>query len=336
MQPRRRTSVIIGLGLVAIALTAIFAEPVGGMLVGKVMRYRVARKQDELTRQCPQPAVPVDSASLPIHITVWGNKGPAVWLVPGGVQGGIGGGPATFAGQRPLANRGWQIHLIDRPGFGQSPSRGPDDMNADARLIAARLDQNSRLIGHSFGGAEALLAAALRPAAVRSLILVEPALTQLVASDPANLKNPIMRDSIRRVAASILAAKTPADFAASFARSLGTGIGGGPNPSVAILQAHPEKAETLGCALLLAHLASADEMREAAQTVVSARIPVLVISGGYDKGQDATAELLAKQLNGQHVIVPSPNHFIQSSNPEEFNKVVDAFMRKTEESKSAP
>jgi pimeloyl-ACP methyl ester carboxylesterase len=327
MQSQRLAGAMVGLGIVAIILTALFVEPIGGMLIGKMMRYRITRKQAELTKQCPQPVVPANSTSFPVHITIWGNKGPAVWLIHGGVQGGIGGGPASFFGQKSLTDRGWQIRLIDRPGFGQSPSRGSDDMNADARLIADRLDENSRLIGHSFGGAEALLAAALRPAAVRSLILVEPALMQLVASDPAN---PVIRDSMRRLGSSILSAKTPANFAASFAHGLGTGIDGRPNPSAEVLQTHPEKAEMLGCALLQSRLASVDEMREAAQTIVSARIPVLVISGGYDKGQDAVAELLARQLHGLHVIVPSPNHFIQNSNSREFNKVVDAFMRKVE------
>jgi pimeloyl-ACP methyl ester carboxylesterase len=102
-----------------------------------------------------------------------------------------------------VAARGWQLHVIDRPGFGGSPSRGPDDQDADAKLIADRLGASSHLIGHSFGGAEALLAAALRPGAVRSLILVEPALKQLAASDPAKQRNPAVREGMLRVEASI-------------------------------------------------------------------------------------------------------------------------------------
>lgn len=330
MKFRSSTTIAIGSVIILIALTTIYAQPIGGMLIGRWMQYRIAGKQAELREQCPKPTVPLNANSLPIHVTVWGKTGPAVWLIPGGVQGGIGGGPATFTDQKALADRGWQVHLIDRPGFGQSPSRGPDDMDADTKLIAERLGENSNLIGHSFGGAEALLAAARRPQAISSLILVEPALTQLIAADPSTRGNPTLRREMRSIAKIMLSAKTPAEFAQSFAESLGSDTNGGPNSSALILQQHPDKAASLGCALLQARLASTVEMRQAVQTVVSAGIPVLVISGGYDKGQDATAALLAKQLHGEHVIVPSPNHFIQQSNPTVFNKLVDSFMRKAE------
>ena len=97
-----------------------------------------------------------------------------------GCRAGSAAGPANFRGQKPLAERGWRLKLIARPGFGDSPSRGPDDMEADAILIAGMLSEPTHLIGHSFGGAEVLLAAARRPETVRSLILVEPALQPML------------------------------------------------------------------------------------------------------------------------------------------------------------
>ncbi len=129
----------------------------------KAMEHREA-----LIAQCP-PAPPrlpeADAARLPIHVTTWGASGPAVLIVHGGVQGGLGGGPSTFSKQEPLAQRGWRLQLVDRPGFGQSASRGVDDMQADAAWIADMLGDGANLIGHSWGGAEALLAAARRPSA---------------------------------------------------------------------------------------------------------------------------------------------------------------------------
>lgn len=313
--------VVAGAGLAA-------AAPGSGGAPGMAaMGAAIAEAHARLLAQCPAVAVPADAASLPVHITRWGDKGPAVLLVHGGVQGGIGGGPSNFAGQKPLADEGFQLRLIDRPGFGQSPSRGPDDQTADAALIAAALGHGSHLVGHSFGGAEALLAAGQRPEAVRSLILIEPALQTLAATDPASLADPGVRDSLQHVVRAMLGAKTPADFATTFAGDLGTAADGGPNPSAAALKAHPERAPALGCALVRARIATPPALRQAADAVVAAGIPVLVVSGGYSAGQDASAAAVARILHGRHLVVRSPNHFIQQSNAAGFNEAAAAFMR---------
>jgi pimeloyl-ACP methyl ester carboxylesterase len=314
--------------------TATAAEQRGTTM--NAIAQQLAESHARLLAQCPAAEVPADPGALPVHITAWGDHGPIVFLVHGGVQGGIGGGPANFTGQRALAERGWRLRLIDRPGFGQSPSRGPDDMEADASLIAAHLGDGSHLVGHSFGGAEALLAAAQRPGAVRSLVLVEPALQPLLTTDPESLRDPGVLAGLQIVAGAMLSAPTPAAFATAFAQRLGTGADGGPNPSAAAIEQHPERTAALGCALLRARTAPPPEMRKAAEAVVAAGIPVLLVSGGYDPGQEATAAALARLLHGQHIVVRSPNHFIQQSNPDGFNQTVEAFMRKAEAAHRTP
>jgi hypothetical protein len=54
---------------------------------------------------------------------------------------------------------------------------------------------------------------------------------------------------------------------------------------------------------------------------------VLIVTGGWNPSFDATADVLARLLNGRHVIVRSPNHFVQYSNAAEFNTVASDFMR---------
>ena len=88
------------------------------------------RHQAALLAQCPPAESPPNPETLPIHVTTWGETGEALLMVHGGVQGGLLGGPSSFLGQKPLAERGWILKLVDRPGFGLSPSRGPDDMEA--------------------------------------------------------------------------------------------------------------------------------------------------------------------------------------------------------------
>lgn len=157
---------------------------------------------------CSVPAeIPTElAAAVPIHMTTWGSTGPKVLLIHGGVQGGLGGGPATFREQEALAQRGLQLRVADRPGFGQTPTRGPDDMQADAVWASAELGDGAHLIGHSFGGAIALLAAARRPSAVRSLILIEPALIPLLPGSRAIRTNRAARSDFLRMGEASLSA----------------------------------------------------------------------------------------------------------------------------------
>ncbi len=293
-----------------------------------ITKDAVIRKRQALLEQCPWQPTPGTSGS--INITEWGQGGPAVLMIHGGVQGGLGGGPVDFAGQRPLAEKGWLLRLPDRPGFGESASRGPDDQLGDSLWVAEELGEASHLIGHSFGGAIALLAAARRPEAVRSLTLIEPALQPMLTTEPLLLLKSGVRAALQIVGEALMKAETPAGFAVAFAESLGTDGNGGPNPSAELLIKHPEKAETLGCAVLRAKIAMPEEMRKAADTVAKADIPVAFVSGGYSAGQDAGCAEMARMMGAKHVVIPSPNHFIQQTSPDAFNVFTDTFMREAE------
>jgi pimeloyl-ACP methyl ester carboxylesterase len=312
------------------AMTHSFAQETPPM-IQEMLKARAA-----LAAQCPTVDRPANAVELPIHMTTWGNTGPLVLFVHGGVQGGIGGGPGNFTGQQPLSEQGWQLKVPDRPGFGESPSRGPDDMVADSVWISKEIGESGHLVGHSFGGAAVLLAAALNPKAVRSLTLIEPALQPMLSTDPESMKNPVVQSALQIVTQFYFTAHTPAEFALFFAKSLGQGEQGGENPSAAALEAHPERATSLGCAVLNANVATPAAMRHAADIVAEAHIPVLVVSGGYSPAQDATGEIVAKLTRGKHVIVKAPNHFVSQSNPSEFNSVLAAFLHSADDKSSAP
>jgi pimeloyl-ACP methyl ester carboxylesterase len=179
------------------------------------------------------------------------------------------------------------------------------------------------LVGHSFGGAEALLAAARRPDGVRALVLVEPALHALLPRSKVMETNQQARKAFLEFGEALLSSKTTAEYGTVFADSLGPGTGAG-----TALANDPGKAASLGCALLRARMASPESLRAAAETVARAEIPVLVISGGWSPIFDAVGELAAELTHGEHVIVPSMNHFPQLVNPGAFNDAITAFVNK--------
>ena len=305
-------------------------------------REAMAAHRDALIAQCsvvrdmPAP----EAGQLPIHVTRWGGTGPRVLIVHGGVQGGLGGGPSTFARQEVLGTQGWRVEVVDRPGFGDSPSRGVDDMARDAVWIADMLGDGAHLMGHSWGGAEALLAAGRRPQAVRSLILVEPALAAVVAIDPSLQAHPAIQAGNLQRARMLLGSRTPADYGLAFARDIApAGPDGAPNMAVAALEADRQLAGRMGCALLQGRMAPPEAFRLAIEAVSQAGVPVLLVTGGWSPAFDAAAEALARLLKGRHVVTPSSSHFVQMEGSEAFNPAVTAFMRDAErarEGQSAP
>lgn len=281
-----------------------------------------------LVAQCPAtPALDTAQAdALPIHVVHWGTEGPRVVIIHGGVQGRLGGGPDTFAKQQAWGSEGFQVELVQRPGFGQSPTRGVDDMDREASWIAGMLGNGANLIGHSWGGADALLAAARRPEAVRSLVLVEPALTAIAEADPALRDSPAVRAGAVMRFRITMSSQTPAEYGEKFAGMLGNGSDGSATAPAALGKDQAESTR-VGCALLQGKVAPFSEFNAAIETVARANIPVLIVTGGWNPGFDAAADVMARLLHGRHIIVRSPSHFVQLANAADFNTEVGAFMR---------
>jgi pimeloyl-ACP methyl ester carboxylesterase len=97
------------------------------------------------------------------------GEGPPVVLVHGSIV----EARRTWRHQLVLAEH-WSLCVPNRPGFGGSPPLERGDFEAEAPLIAELLGDGAHLVGHSYGAVIALLAAAQRPEAVRSLTVSEP------------------------------------------------------------------------------------------------------------------------------------------------------------------
>ncbi|MGA9856559.1 MAG: alpha/beta hydrolase [Solirubrobacteraceae bacterium] len=249
-----------------------------------------------------------------IHVTEWGAGGPAVVMIHGGPQGSPAGGSQEFAAQRPLTQCGWRLVLPDRPGHGQTPSRGPEDMEVDAVWVTELLGDGAHLVGHSFGGCVALAAAALRPEAVISLTLVEPPLFPVAAPDPDVAA---LSEELHRLHGATDMDPIPRLVAFSRAVAIPSPPSGTAPPADVLAR--------MGEGLSAMRPPDAWDCRPAVQTVADAGLPVLVITGGWGRAFGAVGDAVARITGGEHRVVASGHHF-PHRRAEEFNAVLDAFM----------
>jgi pimeloyl-ACP methyl ester carboxylesterase len=251
-----------------------------------------------------------------IHVTRWGTSGPQVLMIHGGPQGGPGGGAQIFAGQRPLADRGWRLVLPDRPGHGQSPSRGPEDMEKDAVWVAEMLGDGSHLLGHSYGALVALAAVGLRPGAVRSLTLVE---APLLAAAP---DHPDVKGFVAELVRIETADLDPLPRLMQFSALIGIPIDLLPPPSIEHLVAMAEGLATMR--------SPADwDGAVPLAAVATAGIPTLAITGAGAPAFGAMADGFAAATRGEHRVIHAGHHFPQLL-AGEFNDVLEAFLREAE------
>jgi pimeloyl-ACP methyl ester carboxylesterase len=108
------------------------------------------------------------------------GDGPSAVLV----HGSGGGREETWAEQLPLANE-YRLILPDRRGYGAGQEATAVDFDVDGRDIAELLGPGAHLVGFSYGAIGSLLAAALRPEAVHSLVIIEPPAFGVARGHPA-------------------------------------------------------------------------------------------------------------------------------------------------------
>ena len=235
------------------------------------------------------------------------GSGPPIVFVHGGGAGGV----ANFQHQRPLAER-WTMILPDRPGHGRTPPHGREDLETDAPLIAHLLDSGAHLVGHSYGGVVALLAALLRPEAVLSLTLIEPPAFSVARGH---------RSVDQREAALIDLMAHPPDPEAFLRRFFAlSGIPGDlpsplPPPLLARARAIPQIRGPWEATIPMHELAHAP-------------FPKLVISGGHGDAFECIADALARQIGAERAVVRGAGHSVQATG-EAFNTRLEHFLYTT-------
>ena len=243
------------------------------------------------------------------------GEGPPVLLVHGSVV----GAELTWRRQRELAAR-WRLIIPNRPGFAASPAAGRGDFEAEAPVFAELLGESSHLVGHSYGGVIALLAAAIRPEAVRSLTVSEPGCLAVAAGVP---------EVDELIANGEILYSEPKEIAPeAFLRLFRSGAGSAhatpdqlPEPLARGVERLREERPPWEAEIPLDVLGAAP-------------FPKLVISGGHSAAFDAVCDALAEAIGAERAVLAGRGHTIPSVGGP-YNERLEAFMSAAEALRSS-
>jgi pimeloyl-ACP methyl ester carboxylesterase len=238
------------------------------------------------------------------------GSGPTVVLVHGSIV----DARRTWHHQRELAEH-WTLCIPNRPGFAASRPLARGDFELEAPLMADLLGSGAHLVGHSYGAVIALLAAATRPQAVRSLIVSEPGLLRIAAAEPA--VNAMIEQGDR------LYAKGGTIPPSEFLRMFRAGVH-------SAHQTPDELPEWLEHGAK--HAARERPPWEAEIPLgglADATFPKLVISGGHSSAFELVCDVLADRIGAEREIVAGRGHTIPAVGGA-YNSRVHEFLTRAE------
>ena len=230
------------------------------------------------------------------------------------VHGSVVGGRATWAAQRPLGER-FELIVVERPGFPPNPPATRVDFEADAALVADLLGEDDHLVGHSYGGVIALLAAARRADALASLTVIEPPATSVAAGDPD-------ADAFAAGGRALYASGASSKGLESLLRDFLAAVGSRFDPPSPLSPDLEQGAR----ALLVERGPWEAEIPLAA--LADAAFPKLVVSGAHHPAFDAICDVLERELRAERVVLPGYGHVVQLH--PEFNASLAAFVDRAE------
>jgi pimeloyl-ACP methyl ester carboxylesterase len=230
-----------------------------------------------------------------IFVESWGAGAPVVL-----VHGSLATGAEEWQAQRPLAEDGYRLLVVDRRGYGRSPTIEGEDFLRDAEDIAELMDDGAHLVGHSYGGLGAMYAAASHPGKTLSLTLLEPA---AFASGQRNAAGQTLVHEVRRIWDEQL---PDAEWVLRFLEAVGTDASALP-PEVAAALVPLTPVVRRGRPIWQTELPLAE--------LAAAGFPKLVVSGGHSAGFEAICDDLAAQIGASRAVIEGAGHEIQFTGP---------------------
>jgi pimeloyl-ACP methyl ester carboxylesterase len=230
---------------------------------------------------------------------------------------GVGGGHHAWDAQLPFfAAHGYGAHAWDQPGYGESASVEPYDLEqiaaALARLIHALDDGPVVLVGHSMGGFVA------QETYVRHSELVKGLVLSFTSPAFGGSGSDIARDFIAARIGPLDAGRTMAEVAAKVIPTMGSHS----RLAERIMAGVPPETYRKAVRMLTAF----DRRKE----LVAIAVPTLIVAGSEDKVAPAPVmERMAQKIPGsEFVVLEGCGHLGPMDRPDAFNDAVLAFLRR--------
>jgi pimeloyl-ACP methyl ester carboxylesterase len=224
------------------------------------------------------------------------------------VHGSVVNGEVTWLAQRRLARR-FDLVVPNRRGFPPGPEIERVDFEDEAVWLEGLLTPGSHLVGHSYGGVIALLAAARRPELLRSLTVIEPPAFAVARGNPAADAFVAGGERLWRHGPS-----DPETFLREFLTAVGSRLPIG-RFSPVLLQ---------GARLLMRERVPW-EAEIPLDVLAAAAFAKLVVSGAHSPAFDTVADVLEARLGAERAVLPGSGHSVQLLG-EPFNKVLTDFV----------
>jgi len=228
------------------------------------------------------------------------------------VHGSVVNAELTWSVQRTLADQ-FEILAPNRRGFPPGPDVERVDFEDEAVWLEPFATPGTHLVGHSYGGVIALLAAASYPDRLRSLTVIEPPAFGVARGIPE------ADEFMARIEEHWTSGqRDPGEFLRGFLALVGSSIPPG-NFTPELLQ---------GARTLMVERSPAEAvipLDELARTP----FPKLVVSGGHSPAFEALCDVLEQRLGAERAVLPGAGHSVQRLG-EPFNELLSDFVERAE------
>jgi len=220
------------------------------------------------------------------------------------------GADLTWSAQKPLADR-FEIVAPNRRGFPPGPDVEQVDFEDEAVWLERFLEPGTHLVGHSYGGVIALLAAAKNRELLRSLTVIEPPAFGAARGIPA------ADEFMARIGEHWTdGPRDPAEFLRGFLGLVGSSTPPG-NFTPELLQ---------GARTLMVERPPSEAVIPF-EELSQAPFPKLVVSGGHSAAFEALCDVLEERLGAERAVLSGAGHSVQRLG-EPFNELLTGFVER--------